>query len=198
MVEAYPLQWPAGWPRTDERKQSNFRITVNKARQELINEINLLCDDRSPVISSNVPLRKSDRQMYSDVANDRLTDPGVAVYFVMNGKQMSIACDKWVTPAENVRALALSILALRGLNRWGSSQIIERAFFGFQALPEVTTGEINIWPILGLNVKPATKEEVERAYKKQAKLKHPDVPTGSEALFMQLQDAYKKAIHFYE
>lgn len=198
MYEAYPLQWPKGWPRTGKPKDSNFKMAADAARKDLLNEIFLLSGDRNPVISSNVPLRKSDRQMYAAIANDELDDSGVALYFILKGKQMTLACDKWLTPAENIRALGLTINAMRGLERWGSSQIIERAFTGFQALPEVSSFSKDFWEIFGFSNRPDNIAAIQAAYKSKAKIYHPDKPSGSTAKFTELNAAYQLAIASYD
>ena len=172
-------------------------MTADAARIDLINEIFLLSGDKNPVISSNVPLRKKDGRMFADMANSELDDSGVAVYFIFKNKQMALACDKWKTPAENIRALGLTINALRGLDRWGSSQIIERAFTGFQALPEQSSAVDDIWSILGLASKPETIRHLKAAYNERLMIVHPDKPGGSVAAFHALQAAYKKAEAFF-
>ncbi len=197
VYEAFPLQWPLGYERSENRLSSSFKITADKARKDLLNEVLLLSKDKNPVISSNVPLRKRDGQMYADVANDELEDPGVAIYFVMNGESRVLACDAWLTPAENIRALGLTINAMRGMDRWKCSEILKRTFSGFPSLPEITTAETDIWLILGLNVKPENVEKVKEAYRSRLAIVHPDKPGGSDAAFIQLQDAYNKALKFY-
>ena len=87
-----------------------------------------------------MPLRK-DGGLYADIAADDIKEPGVAIYFQYEGNPISIACDKWLTPAENVRALSLTINSLRGVDRWGCSQMLQRVFTGFKALPYSTQSE---------------------------------------------------------
>lgn len=196
MYEAFPLQWPAGYDRAPKRQSSLFKTTPDKARKHLVKEIEALSGDKNPVISSNVPLRK-DGQMYADMASDQLKDPGVAIYFMYKDNQVTLACDNWLTPAENIRALGCTVEAMRGMDRWKCSDIIGRAFTGFTALPESSTGT-DIWDILGLNVKPATKEEVTADYKEKVKIHHPDVPGGNHERFVILQTAYKQALSFFK
>jgi hypothetical protein len=59
MITAYPSQWPTGWPRTERRQWSNFKV----------------------------------------------------------------------------RAIDLTIAALRRLDRWGTKELVNAAFSGFKALP---------------------------------------------------------------
>ena len=62
-------------------------------------------------------------------------DTGVAVYFQLQDAPMVFACDKYNHVRDNIRAIGKTIEALRGIERWGASDMMERAFTGFQALP---------------------------------------------------------------
>jgi hypothetical protein len=80
-----------------------------------------------------------------------------------------MACDKWVSVGENMRALGLAIEALRQLKRCGASEILDRAFQGFAALPE-QAGAIN-WRIeLGFGVEyEPSEDEINSNYRLRAK-----------------------------
>lgn len=84
------------------------------------------------VISTNVPTR-NDGLFYASAREPE--DPGVAVYFDYQKKPMCFACDQYQTVRENIQAVAMTINALRGIERWGASDMLERAFRGFAALP---------------------------------------------------------------
>lgn len=135
MTQAYPLTWPAGQPRTpmEKRVYSQFKTKQEKAQQGLLQEIQRL-GGREPIISTNVPIRR-DGLPYADVARRNIPDQGVAVYFTFKGRQQCFACDRWATIGENIHAIAKTIEALRGIERWGSGDMMERAFTGFTALP---------------------------------------------------------------
>jgi hypothetical protein len=62
----------------------------------------------------------------------------VAVYWIKTGrKQMKcMAIDRYGRVADNMAAIAATIEAMRAIERHGSAEILERAFLGFQALPE--------------------------------------------------------------
>lgn len=62
-------------------------------------------------------------------------DKGVAIYFTLNSRQMCFACDRWDKVQDNIYAIAMTIEALRGIERWGSGSMVEQAFTGFVALP---------------------------------------------------------------
>lgn len=94
MVNAYPLSWPAGYPRTEERQRSNFNTTPGVAIERLIKQVELMAGKSSNIIiSSNVPLSRKGT-LYADMANDAIYDPGVAVYFFYEGEQRVICCDE--------------------------------------------------------------------------------------------------------
>lgn len=127
---------------------------------------------RYPVLSSNVPLRQ-DGLPYANTKEP--ADPGVAVYFMWNGKQMTFACDRWDKVKDNVRAIGKTIEALRGIERWGASDMMERAFSAFEALPSPDPW----WKTLGLAGPTRSKQEIGEAYRKASSAAHPDRPGGS-------------------
>lgn len=138
--EPFPLQWPDGWKRTKqglrERSRFGFRgqVSFAQARNELLVELERL-GAANVVITTDLPTR-NDGLPY---ASGRADDPGVAVWFVMRDgsrwHERVFACDKWRTHAENMTAIARSIEAMRGLDRWGAGDVVARAFAGFAALP---------------------------------------------------------------
>jgi hypothetical protein len=134
-----------GWKRTKLQSSSRFRTPTGKALTSLMGEIRRL-GGRSLVISSNVPL-KADGTMRAD---REPVDPGVAVYFVRDGKQVVFACDKYENVGENILAIAKTIEALRGIERWGASEMMERAFTGFKELPDTAGKGEDCWMVLGL------------------------------------------------
>jgi hypothetical protein len=173
-VQAYPLAWPEGWPRSKEIQTSKFKATTDKARKKLLEEISRMGGEM-PVISSNVPLR-SDGHLRAD---REPVDAAVAVYFQRNKKSMVFACDRYDYVRDNLHALALTIEALRGIERWGASEMMERAFSGFKQLNAENEG-MSWWRMLQVEAG-ATAAEIDAAYKKLAKFAHPDMPGGSEA-----------------
>jgi hypothetical protein len=198
MHEAYPLHWPVDYKRTPayRRKRSQFKNTIGGARDGLKEEVRRL-GATDLIISSNIPL-KNNGDLRADFGRFRIDDPGVAIYFRWNKKDISMVCDQYLNVWENIVALQKAIEAIRGLERWGVSEFLDRAFTGFQALPESTQFEKNIWDVLGLNVKPENVETVKTAYKTKAFILHPDKPTGSTEAFVELQNAYERALKFYQ
>ena len=180
-VEAYPLYWPEGWPRTENNKRchSPFRVTQDRAQSGLMREIKLL-GGRSVVLSTNIRLRR-DGMPYASQRSPE--DRGVAVYFQYKEKPMVFACDKYLQIGDNIHAIGKTIEALRGIERWGASDMMERAFTGFVALENDTK---ETWQDV-LQVRDNyTLEECELNYKSLARDAHPDKPGGSNEAMQKL------------
>jgi len=187
-AEAYPLYWPEGWPRTPShrRQYGKFETTFAKARDHAANEVHLL-GGRYVVISSNIPLRR-DGLPYAGQAEP--SDPGIAVYFEKAGKQMVFACDRYDKTWKNLRAIGKTIEAIRGIERWGASDMLERALSAFEALPPPGKH----WrEILKLNGGKPTRDQVDAQYRLLARVCHPDIG-GSDAAMAELNAARDAAM----
>ena len=104
-----------------------------------------------------------------------------------------IPSDKFNSVWANARAITLTVEALRGLERWGTGQIMEAAFRGFAALPEaIVTPHRRPWHEV-LEVLPnASPEVIRAAYKQRLHKSHPD-HGGSDSDFQEVQEAFKQA-----
>ncbi|WP_162784720.1 J domain-containing protein [Paracoccus suum] len=170
MTQAFPLQWPVGRPRTKARVKSAFKVTPRTAYEDLMEELRRY-GAGNVVVSSNAPLRR-DGAPYADALDDRLDDPGVAVYFVRKKRLVCLSCDSFTLPFENIRAVGLSVKAYRDMERWGAGQIVDQAFEGFAALPPPGAGaEVAArawWVVLGVEAN-ATSDQIDAAYKSKAR-----------------------------
>lgn len=171
MIEAYPLTWPAGRPRERFPISARFQTPLGMSISGVQYEVRQLGGE-DLVISSNLPLRR-DGTPYAKPMS--VPDCGVAVYFALKKKPMCFACDRWTTIAANMHAIELTIAALRGIERWGSGQMVEQAFTGFIALPAPEQP----FQVLGVGAN-ASRDEVEDAYRRLAMKHHPD-RGGSQA-----------------
>jgi hypothetical protein len=169
-LEAYPLTWPVNRPRTKWREPSRFRTTLGVAIKEVQAEVERL-GGSNLIISSNLPLRR-DGMPYANASQP--DDRGVAVYFQYKKRPMCFACDRWAKIEENMWAIAKTIDALRGIERWGSGQMVEQAFTGFVALPAPEQP----WQTLGLSTSRPTREQIDEAHRRLAAQHHPDRPGG--------------------
>jgi len=187
-IEAYPLQWPAGWPRTPSyrRKGSPFNVTLAVTRDGLIKEVRQL-GGRNLVINSNLKLRQDG---YPYAQQSRIEDHAIAVYFDYKGKPMCFACDTYQNMEANMRAIEKTINALRGIERWGASDMMERAFTGFAAIGHQQTEH---WSdVLGVP-RNATRDEIETEWRRLRSLHHPD-KGGNPQTFQAVKEAYEAAI----
>lgn len=190
MIEAYPLCWPEGRPRTpaDWREPAKFECTMARARDDVLHEIKLM-KGSDPIISTNVALR---RDGLPSGNQKRVDDCGVAVYFTYNGEQVCFACDRWDKIEHNMRAIAKTIEALRGIARWGTGDMMQTAFRGFAALPDQSNG--NNWrSVLGFAAdERVTIDDARARYRAMAAQAHPDRGGSNERMAV-LNLAWQKA-----
>lgn len=189
-INSFPLHWPVGWKRTTRRERGRFKnISFANARDQLFIELGRMgVRNWNVVLSSNISLRR-DGLPYSGQSNP--SDPGVAVYFVYKDKDMVFACDTYLNVTYNLWAIRKTIEALRGIQRWGASDMMERSFTGFAALPEASKKEW--WDVLEVN-RSCTVDTIKNNYRRLAKQFHPDIEGGSEEKMAELNIAYKKAL----
>lgn len=177
---AYPLQWPAGRPRTSSYhiRQSKFEPTsFAVARDNLLAELKRL-GAQNVVLSTNIELRQ-DGLPYS--GRRQPDDCGVAVYFTDRKKrQMALACDRWKKIEDNIRAITKTIEALRGIERWGSGEMLDAAFTGFTALPPSPASK-PWWEVLSVGAHHST-EHITAAYRAKCMECHPDRGGSNEAM----------------
>ena len=195
ITEAYPLQWPLGWKRTSHPGPSSFgyagnKPTIHRATQELLRQIQLL-PGTNIVVSSELRVRKDGLP----VSGQRQpTDPGIAVYFTLDNEQKVIACDTYDRCGCNIWAVAKTVDALRGIQRWGASELLTRAFSGFKALPQqASPSSVRAWYEI-LEVAPeCTIQELKVAYRQKVKRYHPD-RVGENEYFLSIQQAYQQGL----
>lgn len=211
-ITRYPLCWPAGRPRTPAHKRERARfhkqtrayrtygtgptattsshiersgITLGQARDELLAELARL-GARNVILSTNLTLR-NDGLPY---ANQRQPDdPGGAVYFQHNGRDMAFACDRWTRIEDNLSAIARTIEALRGIERWGTGEMVAAAFEGFTALPAARTAKRRWWQVFGVEAHASSATAV-AMYRRKALELHPDRNGGESGPMVELNAAY--------
>lgn len=178
MTEAYPLQWPPGRPRTTYPNRSVFDTSQEKANINLMNEIKLL-GGVNVVVSSNMRIRGDGLPYAKQRQPD---DPGVAVYFTHKCRQVCFACDRWDLVKDNMQAIRKTIEALRGIERWGTGDMVQAAFSGFEALPPPKKREHKTWwQVLGVSPE-VSLNRCEESFKRLAKRAHPDAGGSQEEM----------------
>ncbi len=173
---AYPLSWPPGWPKTEplKRQSGQFKQTLAAALANLKRQIELM-GGKNVLLSSNYTL-----------GHDNPKESGVCAYFEYEGQQMAIPCDRWHRIEHNIQAIALTVEAMRGMERWGAKHMIKAMFSGFKALPDIRKPWHEV-----LGVPPnACSADIKQAYRQRSKAAHPDVG-GSDAQMAEVNAAYE-------
>ena len=201
-INAYPLQWPDGWPRSVEHTSARFSkgerkyssqpcggswvqqkaLSVIDGISRVLDQLEKLGIDRQDaVISTNIRTRLDGLPRSGEREPD---DSGVAVYWIdRDANPRVMAIDRYDRVADNLAAIAATLDALRAIERHGGGQILERAFTGFTALPSPES--IDSWRnVLGV---PDCQSyaDAKAAYKRLCTTKHPD-RGGTEAEFIRI------------
>ncbi len=189
-IQAYPLQWPRGWPRKlphhrtsakfrkgsggwvgaegQRRYQSAERVSLSEGIRRVKRELRAFgVPEHQIVISSDLRLR-IDGQPYAAQPTSKL-DPGIAVYWQEGKRRRCIAVDRYDRLADNLAAIAATLEAMRAIERHGGAEILDRAFTGFTALPAPEQW----FQVLGVSAT-ATRAEIDAAYRRLAAVHHPD------------------------
>lgn len=184
---AYPLQWPEGQSRTRYPGRSKFKPgTFGRVRDELLAEIKRM-GGRSIVVSTNIQLRQ-DGLPYA--THSRPKDHGVAVYFLYKGNQrMVFACDKWDRIEDNMVAITKTIEAVRGIERWGSSEMMERAFTGFAQIAAPENG----WWVVLCCPKDSGMDLITSKYREMVKVYHEAGSSPNTEMMKKINLAYEEA-----
>lgn len=177
-ITAYPLTWPQGWKRSRSHEHARFSrkagqynrrdITLTEAVDFALGELRKMgIPDSRIIISTNLELRLDGLPRSGQRSPD---DTGVSVWWMDDQKQLVIAIDKYYRVADNLYAIGKTIEAMRGIERWGSGEILERTFTGFQSLPNPDA--VNWRDVL--DYRGTDLSECKKAYLRAIKNAHPD------------------------
>ncbi len=193
-ITASPLTWPAGWQRTTEPARSRFGkyhkpISIAKATGHVLHELKLMGIPNSNVIISTDLRLRNDGLPYS--VQREPEDKGIAVWWKKGEQQRVIALDKYERIADNLWAVVKTIEAMRGIERWGSGEILERTFTGFNALPSPESMNAPRWRDV-LDYYGDDIDDANVAYKIARSKAHPD-NGGALEKFHLVNKAWKQA-----
>ena len=213
MIEANPLQWPVGRPRTPAAKRERARFhrrvevestdkpgtfykhkadtTIHQGLASIRKELGML-GATDIVITTNLPTRRDGFPYASAREPD---DCAAAVYFRLKSGVHCLATDKWDRLADNLCAIGHHVSAVRGQDRWGVGDIVA-AFAGYKALPAMDAGK-TWWAILGYAQPPVMYATVRARYEELIYRAHPD-RGGSANKAAEINAAFDEAGKFYE
>lgn len=180
----YPLKWPEGWPRTTAglRRAAPYKTSLDAAVKELVADLGRM-RAKDVTVSSNL------RGGLVKMTETEVRDPGVAVYWThKDGSPRVMACDHWQRLRDNVRAVGLTIAAIRQIERCGATGLMDRALDGFKALPEAGT----CWRVLGVP-EGSGRDKLTARFRELAATLHPD-RGGDAVTFAQISEAYHEAL----
>jgi hypothetical protein len=186
-VSAYPLAWPAAFPRAKWRDNGKFKTALPNAIENVHRSLRGFAADSGKkleqlVISSNVSLGHSSP-----------ADPGVAVYFTWDTLQVCIPVDRYNSVASNLQAIHHIIEARRVELRHGTLALVRATFQGFLALP-APAGARPWRQVFGLGPgDSANADFIRTAYRQLASERHPD-KGGSDAAMAELNAAREQAL----
>lgn len=188
-VQAFPLQWPAGWRRCESHQRERARfskrvaqrsshidqvwmrkqeLSIAEATTRVLEELQRMGIGRDDiVISSNLRLRLDGLPASAQSAPK---DPGTVVYWRSGTGTRCMAIDRYDRVQDNLAAIAATLDAMRSIERHGGATILDRAFQGFVALPAPRAW----WQVLELKEPNPTRAEIEAAHRRLAMKHHPD------------------------
>jgi len=190
-ITSSPLCWPQGWKRTKVRRRSSFgrngqNVTLGRATRAVLEQLRMMgIPNWSVIISSDLKLRQDGLPYSNQKAPE---DQGIAVWWKDGDEQRVIALDKYTRIEDNLHAIGKTLEAMRGIERWGGGEILNRTFTGFTALPGPSEGS---WrSVLGYSGD--DPNEARSRYLSRRKQAHPDYG-GTEEEFNAVLVAWEEA-----
>lgn len=178
---AYPLRWPEGRPRCQNRRRGRFETSAINSRDDMMDELRRM-DATGVVLTCNMTIARGGGT-WTAIGSAGI-DPGVAVWFERKGKKIAMAVDVFDHVDANMRALGLALKSMRDMERYGATELLDQAFTGFTALPPAMKDR-PWFDILGVK-RDAPAEVVKGAYLEAAKRYHPDTGQEPSSEVMQL------------
>lgn len=137
-MERKPLSWPENEPRTpgfDRQPKSLFATPIGRTIDQLEREL-LRFGATDIVLSIDTPFR------------GKIADTAAALFFNLPGpRAIAITCDLSLKQDDNVRGLYKIVEGMRTIERFGGTNVSQKTFSGFVALPPPK----DCWKILGIS-----------------------------------------------
>lgn len=163
-------------------------VTISEAASHALDQLRIMGVHHEDVIVSTDLKLRLDGLPYSNQREPE--DPGAAVWWRPKGSKHDrvIAIDIYDRIADNIYAIGKTLEAMRGIERWGGGEILERTFTGFAALPSPeTAGGIDPHIIIGAPLE-ASLDLKRHAYRVALSNAHPD-KGGTPEQFHRVREA---------
>ncbi len=182
--------WPGQLRPHSKRKKAPFRVGYSRLIQDLQREVDHL---RARTCVLLMALDESDIRIDGRPrAGASPRHPGVILAVDTPKGPLRFPCDTYTDWADNLRAITLSLAALRAVDRYGVTSRGEQ-YTGWRALPPPNGAHWTpqqardfLRTIIGNRVDALP---VAAAILEAEKLTHPDKPTGNRDDFQKVQDA---------
>ncbi len=185
---------PLGAPAYKSRRRAPFRVNYGTRLDLLEQELSKL-RARNIVIEAGFSLEKIRNDGWPR-SGATPTHPAVVLHFDSRNGHIAMPCDTYDRFEDNLYAVALSLEALRAVDRYGVTKNAEQ-YKGWTALP-ANDGKMNadaaralIAGLAGVPVSAVVSGDLEILYRAAAKRAHPDTPDGSHEAFTRLQEAMR-------
>lgn len=194
-------QWPGKRTEAGKRKRAPFRAGYIKTLDDLERELHHV---RASSVTIQIDLETKDiRNDGWPRSNARPMTPGVVLSFVTPTGPLSFPCDTYTTWEDNLRAISLSLTALRAVDRYGVTRHAEQ-YRGFKAIEapgatpamdrqqaiafianhaDLSAGDVSF------DIDRGDGKLYKFACQTAARKLHPDAPGGSHEQFVKLQQA---------
>jgi hypothetical protein len=185
-------KWPGQKHAPRNRKKAPFGVTYAKLLDDLERELKHL-NARDIIIQAYLT-REQIRNDGWPRSSERPSEPGIILSFMNREKEeISFPCDTYVNWDSNLRAVSLTLTALRAIDRCGVTQHAEQ-YKGWAKLPpapEKTSIDDAIqFLLLHSGIYPRDSDTLKDAYRAAARKLHPDnAQTGSNGQFVMLERA---------
>lgn len=185
------VKWPSAL--TPTRRDSPFRASYGKTLDLLDKELSHL--GARTIVLQVAMTRDQIRLDGRPRAGEKPEHPGIILSFrTSKGEDLSFPCDKYKHWEDNLRAIALSLEALRTVDRYGVTRSREQ-YKGWVALPETSDSTNEAAQLLASYSGHQAREILnsaeirDYAYKIACRSTHPDIAGGSNDKFLKVQDA---------
>ena len=199
-VQIEPLtQWPRGIEHTEDRTTSRFRASFYVTAFDLADELRAMGAESAVLqMEFDASEQRRDGKPYARAE----IGPALVLSFEVGEDRYMYPADTYLDWHDNLRAIALTLRALRAVDRYGVSKQGQQ-YSGWKALPanvdeRVTPREAAIVLLRTAGDDPnegaicrvvKDAETRRRIYRKAARYSHPDHQAGTDAGFHRVQHA---------